>query len=309
MPLPVKPIDIHTHPFTEETVYGHGPSFTEGHDFFGSVPESPSHAWAAHRQLKSMETMTRDLRAAGVEKAVVVNMVASHTWGRSLPNDFIAKYCREFPDLLVGFGGVDPHMDTRAAVQEVERCKQELGLSGLKFHPAYQAFYPNDRERAYPIYEKCVELDMPILVHTGTTRMTRCTIRPCKPEYVDEVATDFPTLTIIMTHFNWPWVEEGLAVVWRHEHVYLDLSGWLPRYVYATSPVVFQYWNTFLQDKMVFGSDYPALHPKAWIEDFEPFLENGFEWGGRKRRFSREVVEKFFRKNAIRALKLNGLES
>lgn len=104
---------------------------------------------------------------------------------------------------------------------------------------------------AYHIYEKCVELDMRILVHTGTTRMTRCTIRTCKPEFLDEVATDFPSLRIIMTHFNRPWVDEGLAVVWRHENVYLDMSGWMPRCIDASSPIVFQYMNTFLQDKMV----------------------------------------------------------
>ena len=304
----VKPIDIHTHPFTEETVFGHGPSYHEAHAWFGAHPDSPSHDWAAHRKVKSIETMAQQLKDAGMDRAVIVNMVSCHFWAGSLPNDFIAKYCRQFPDLFIGFGGVDPHIDKRAALREVERCKKELGLVGLKFHPAYQNFYPNDRERAYPIWEKCVEMDMPVLVHTGTTRMTRSTIRTCKPEYLDEVATDFPELRIIMTHFNWPWVEEGLAVVWRHENLYLDMSGWMPRYIYASNPIVFQYMNTFLQDKMVFGSDYPALNPRIWLDDFQTFVDNGFEWGGKRRTFKPGVLDKFLRKNAIRALKLKGLE-
>ena len=299
-------IDIHTHPFTEETLLGQGPSYTEAHDFFSRSESSPHHeSWFKRRQPKSIDESCAELQEGGhVELAVVVNMNACMTWARSLPNDYIAKYCERHPDFYLGFGSVDPNLSRRAALREVERCAKELKLIGLKFHPAYQDFFPNDHEKAYPIYEKCLEYDLAVLFHTGTTRMTRCSIRSCKPEYLDEVATDFPELRIIMSHFAWPWTEEGLAVVWRHENIYLDLSGWLPRYVYATQPIVFQYMNTILQDRIVFGSDYPAISPKVWLEDFRPFVEQGFEWGGKRRYFDPQVIQKFLRDNAIRALKL-----
>jgi hypothetical protein len=241
-----------------------------------------------------------------IDLAVVVNMNACTTWASCLPNEFIGNYAREH-DVYIGYGGIDPNMDTKAALRELDTCVRDYGIVGLKFHPAYQNFFPNDRQRAYPIYERCVEHDIPVLFHTGTTRMTRCTIRTCKPEFLDEVATDFPELRIIMTHFGWPWTEEALAVVWRNENVWLDLSGWLARYVYSTQPIVFHYLNTVAPDKFVFGSDYPAISPKVWLDDFAQLVEAGYEWGGKKRDFKQESVAKFLRHNAVKALNLEKL--
>ena len=121
-------IDIHTHPFTEETVLGQGPSYTEAHDFFGRSPESPHHEnWYKGRQAKSIDESYRELKEGDyVELAVVVNMNACHSWGRALPNDYIAKYQHEHPDLYLGYGGVDPNMSRRGALREVERCAKAL---------------------------------------------------------------------------------------------------------------------------------------------------------------------------------------
>jgi predicted TIM-barrel fold metal-dependent hydrolase len=302
LPRDIKPIDIHIHPFTEETCLGHGPSYTEAHyGFFSKQPDAPHHG----RQYLSIAETYETFKRANCERAVLLNMVSYHEWGRALPNDYLAKYCRDYPDMFVGLGGVDPHLGARAAVRETERCKNELGLIGLKFHPAYQDCFPNDQKLMYPILEACEALDLCVLIHTGTTRMTRCKIRSCQPIAIDDIATDFPNLRIIMGHSGWPWASEALAVAWRHEHVYIDLSGWLPRYIYWTDPIIFQYMNTVLQDKFVFGSDYPAIDPKVWIDDFNATIENGFEWGGKRREFRPEVYEKFMRTNAIKALKLD----
>ena len=302
-------IDIHTHPFTEEAVKGQGLSYTEAHDYFARSPSSPHHeTWYKRRETKPIEVTAAELKEDGiVDLAVVVNMNACMTWGSCLPNEFIAKYCRQHPDLYLGYAGIDPNMDRKGALRELDRCVKEYGIVGLKFHPAYQNFFPNDRERAYPLYEKCVEHGLPVLFHTGSTRMTRCTIRTCRPEFLDEVATDFPDLHIIMTHYGWPWTEEALAIIWRHEHVYLDLSGWLPTYIFAHQPVVFQYMNSVVPDKFVYGSDFPAISPKVWINDFAQFVENGLEWGGKKRTFKQENLAKFFRLNAIKAMNLEKL--
>ncbi|MFQ5860468.1 MAG: amidohydrolase family protein, partial [Dehalococcoidia bacterium] len=272
--MDIKPIDIHIHPFTEATRAGHGPSYTEAHDqFFGRSPEAPHHG----KTSIPIEETYQTFQEAGIERAVLVNMVSPTRWGTIFPNDELASYCARYPDLFIGFAGVDPYQG-ELAVREGERAVKELGCRGLKFHPAYQDFNPADLSLMGPIYQKCVELDIAILVHTGTTRMTRCNIEYCRPLCLDNVATAFPQLRIIMTHFGWPWTEEALAVVWRHENVYLDLSGWLPRYVYATQPIVFQYMNTVLQDKFVFGSDYPAINPAVWIKDFDAIVESGYTW-------------------------------
>lgn len=300
----VAAIDVHTHPFTDEAIFSFGPPYMEAAEFFGRSPDSPGRDWVEKRQGRSIEQTYQDMKAAGLERAVLLNMVAYHEWGRALPNDFIARYCQRFPDMFLGMGSVDPHMDTKGAVREIERCARELGLIGIKFHPGYQDFYPNDVGLMYPLYEKCVELDMAVVFHTGTTRMTRCKIGTCKPEYIDAVAIDFPELRIIMTHFGWPWTDEALAVAWRNENVYLDLSGWLPRYIYAASPLTFQYMNTVLQDKILFGSDYPPVSPKVWLDDFNTFRSTGFEFAGKRHELREQVCDKVLRLNAIRALKL-----
>lgn len=299
--MDAKPIDIHIHPFTEQTCAGHGPSFTEAHHgFFGSSPEAPHHG----KKSLSMDETYQHLKDAGMDKAVIVNMVSYNQWGRALPNDHLAEFVNRYPDMFIPFAGVDPHMPSKRVLMEIERCARDLGCRGLKFHPAYQEFFPHDQALMWPIYEKCVELDMGILVHTGTTRMTRCTIKGCMPVWLDDVATAFPSLRIIMTHFGWPWTEEALAVCWRHENVYLDLSGWLPNYIYATQPIVFQYMNTVLQDKIVFGSDYPAINPRFWLDQFDEVVKDGFEWGGRRHALKPGVYEKFVRGNALKALNL-----
>ena len=285
---------------------GQGVSFAEAHRFFGSRPEAPHHeTWFKNGQTMAIEESARQIRIGDyVQIAVVLNMNACCTWGTSLPNDYISQYCGKFPDLYIGYAGIDPNMPVENSLRELDRCVNSLGIAGLKFHPAYQNFWPNDRAQLYPIYERCVEYDLPILFHTGSTRMTHCNIRSCKPEYIDEVATDFPGLRIIMSHFGWPWTQEALAVMWRHEHVYCDLSGWLPKHVYDTEPIVFQYMNSVLSDKFVYGSDYPAISPKVWIDQFAEYIEKGFEWGGAHKNFSQDVLEKFFRANAIEAMNL-----
>lgn len=299
--MAIKPIDVHIHPFTEETCLGHGPSFTEAHHgYFGRSPEAPHHG----KQYLTIDETYHHLKECGVDKAVIVNMVSFNQWGRALPNDYLAKYVEKYPDMFIPFAGIDPHMGSREALREIERTVKELGCKGLKFHPAYQEFSPDDQALMWPIYQKCLELDIAILVHTGTTRMTRCNINGCKPLCLDAVATAFPDLRIIMTHFGWPWTEEALAVCWRHDNVYLDLSGWLPRYVHATQPIVFQYMNTVLQDKIVFGSDYPAISPGVWLDDFRRVVEKGYLWDGERHQLSPGVYEKFVRGNALRALKL-----
>ena len=187
-------------------------------------------------------------------------------------NDYVAAAVRQFPEQFIGFASVDPWKQ-KLAVQELERSVHDLGLRGLKLHPTVQAFFPNDRV-FYPLWEKCAELQIPVMFHSGQTgvgagmpggngfKLKYSQPIPC----IDDIAADFPELTIIMAHPAVPWQEEQLSVAVHKGNVYMDLSGWSPKYF---RPSLVQYLSTLLKNKVMFGSDFPALTPARWLEAFD----------------------------------------
>jgi uncharacterized protein len=187
-------------------------------------------------------------------------------------NDEIAAVASEFPDVFTGIASVDPWKG-EAAVQEVRRCVTELGLKGVKFQPISQKFYMSD-QRFYPLWGAISELGVPIIVHTGTTAIGRGTPggggllldhgRPMP--HLDRVAADFPDLRIVAAHPGWPWHEELLAVVQHKENVYMDLSGWAPKYF---PEITVKYMKSLIPEKVLFGSDFPLLTPDRWLKDFD----------------------------------------
>lgn len=207
----------------------------------------------------------------GLEMMAVIFDVDSETrTGIKISNADTAAWAKKYPDTLIGFGSVDPWKG-RVAVDEVRRCA-ESGLRGMKFQQATQAFCPTD-PRFFPIYEACLALDLPVLFHTGTTAIGAgepggrgLHLEYCRPiPYIDDLAARYPELRIIMAHPAWPWHDEQLAVVRHKANVYMDLSGWAPKYFPAS---VVQYANTLIQDKVFFGSDFPVLSPKRWLQEF-----------------------------------------
>ena len=187
------------------------------------------------------------------------------------PNDWIAELTRRHPEQFIGFGTVNPHRGA-AAVREARRCVEELGLRGFKFHPITQRFEANDPQ-FYELWGTIAELGVPALFHTGQTGVgaglpgqggTKNKYGRPYP-YFDDLAADFPNLTVIMAHPSFPWVEEQLSVANVKRNVYIDLSGWSPKYF---SPLLVQYCNSLLQDKTLYGSDYPVITPDRWLRDF-----------------------------------------
>ena len=187
-------------------------------------------------------------------------------------NDYVASIVNQYPQQFMGFASVDPWKETDA-VLELERSVRQLGLKGLKLHPVHQSFFPNDTQ-FYPLYEKASELEVPVLFHSGFAgagaglpggaglKLKYSAPIPC----IDDVAADFPRLTIIMAHPGWPWIDEQIAVALHKANVFLDLSGWMPRYIPET---LIREVNTRLQDKVFFGSDYPYIQPDRWLKDSE----------------------------------------
>ena len=142
-------------------------------------------------------------------------------------NDYVAEVMNTYPDVFIGWASVDPWKG-KAGVRELERCVTELGLGGLKLHPITQAFFPNNR-RFYPLYEKAQQLQIPVIFHTGHTGIgagtpggTGLKLKYSRPiPYIDDVAADFPDLTIIGAHPSWPWQEEMLSVALHKANVYI----------------------------------------------------------------------------------------
>src|SRR6266851_5256958 len=178
---------------------------------------------------RSLEDLARDYMELDV-LAVLLAWDAETATGRPrVPNELVAQACRDHPEAFTGFGSVDPLKGDRA-VEELGRIS-ELGLKGVKLHPSLQAFAPDD-EKHWPLYERCEELSLIVLFHTGTSG-----IGAGQPGgqgiRLDSVAASFPNLNVIAAHFGYPWHTELLAMALHKTNIYIDISGWAPRYIPA----------------------------------------------------------------------------
>jgi predicted TIM-barrel fold metal-dependent hydrolase len=189
---------------------------------------------------------------------------------RRYRNEEVAELAAEHQDVLIPFASIDPAKG-RLGAREARRLVAEFGIRGFKFHPTMQGFYPNDRS-AYVLYEAIAEAGVPALFHTGQTGVgagmpggNGMRLKYSNPLYLDDVAADFPDLPIILAHPSFPWQEEALSVATHKPNVYIDLSGWSPRYF---PKILVQYANSILRKKMLFGSDWPMITPERWLADF-----------------------------------------
>ena len=187
-----------------------------------------------------------------------------------LSSEEIADQAAEHADVLIPFGSVDPHAGKRA-VTRARRLVTDHGVRGFKFHPSLQAFEPNDT-RFYPLYEALQELGVPALFHTGQTGIGAglpggrgIKLRYSAPMLLDDVAADFPDLTIVMAHPAVPWVDAQIAIVAHKANVYLDLSGYSPKYF---PPQLVRALGRQLRTKALFGTDYPYVQLDRWKNDF-----------------------------------------
>jgi predicted TIM-barrel fold metal-dependent hydrolase len=188
-----------------------------------------------------------------------------------ISNEEVAEEAAQHPDALIPFASVDP-LRGKMGAREVRRLIKEYGVRGFKFHPSAQEFYPNDR-MAYAVYEAIAEAGLPAIFHSGQTGAganmragAGVRLKYSDPMFLDDVAVDFPDMPIVIAHPSFPWQENALAVATHKPQVYIDLSGWSPKYF---PPLLIQYINGPLKHKMLFGSDFPVLTPDRWISDFE----------------------------------------
>ena len=272
--------DFHVHPWTRAFMRKNGPIVKACNFFKLDMATLPA----------STDQLLSEMDAVGVEKSVILGQDTHATPNPSfknytMKNDDLAAIAKRAEDRLVAFAGVDPNAG-RDAVKELKRASLELGMRGLKVHSSANSVYPNDRKKMFPIYEFCQERSLPILFHTGTTGLGDCEIKFSKPEFLDEVCQSFPDLRVVMAHFGWPWYDVTVAVALRNPNVFIDVSGWKPKYI---PQGLLPYMNGILQDRFLFGTDYPMLRHAAWMDDFESSLKPKLRPG---------VSEKLLRLNA-----------
>src|SRR5919197_3137968 len=218
---------------------------------------------------KTMDQVAEDYRSRDV-LGVILDWDDGSVTGRSwLGNEWLASLSERYPGVLMGFGSVDPH---KPKARDEMRRAADLGLRGLKFHPTMQQFHPDD-ERFYPLWEEAQELGLVCLFHTGTCGIAAGTpgaggtkIRYSHPGFLDSLAADFPGVTWIAAHFGWPWFLECLAIALHASNVWIELSGWAPRYL---PPEVVREIGKRLNAQTVFGSDYPFIPLDRWFSEFD----------------------------------------
>src|SRR5215468_599358 len=224
--------------------------------------------------MKSPTHLLRRLDADGIDRAVLVNYPSPDLMGfNHSVNDYVAQYCAAAPDRLVPMGGVHPRFAEDAAA-EVRRAA-DAGVCALKIHPCHMAVLPNaylhglDALRA--IYEEAQRLRLPVMIHTGTSIFPGARSRNGEPMAVDDVAVDFPGLTIIIAHGGRPlWMEQAFFLVRRFPRVYMDVSSIPPKAILRYFPRLAE-----VADKVLYGSDWPAPGVRSMKKNLEDFRALG----------------------------------
>jgi predicted TIM-barrel fold metal-dependent hydrolase len=256
----VKAIDIHTH--VEVDCHGHNAYDDE------LVDATRSYFKMGDTAVASVDELADHYRQRNA--AAVVFTIDAQTATGHAPNSIedLISGCTRNNDVLIPFGSIDP-LSERAVARVGEQVA--LGVKGFKFHPSVQAFEPNDH-RHYPIYAAIADAGVPALFHTGQTGLGSglpgghgIKMRYSDPVLLDDVAADFPNLTIVMAHPAVPWVDAQIAIATHKANVYLDLSGYSPKYF---PPQLVRALGRQLRTKALFGTDYPYVQLDRWERDF-----------------------------------------
>ena len=257
----VDAIDVHVH--VEQD--GHGCLSLDQE----LMDASATYFKAGHDRTPTVASIAEHYRARRTAAVIFTVDAATATGHPALSSEEIVDAAAEHADILIPFGSVDPHGANAAARI---RSLVERGARGFKFHPSLQGFEPNDRAY-YPLYEAITEAGVPALFHTGQTGIGAglpggrgIKLRYSDPMLLDDVAADFPQLTVILAHPSVPWQDAAISMATHKANVHIDLSGWSPKYF---PPQLVRAANGLLRRKVLFGSDYPVITPDRWRADFD----------------------------------------
>jgi predicted TIM-barrel fold metal-dependent hydrolase len=255
-------IDVHVH----IEIDGHGHLSLDDE----LIEASARYFRADHDRTPTLEQIADRYRSLNMAAVVFTVDAATATGHPAISSEEIAAKAAAHSDVLIPFGSVDPRRAD--AVERARSLVADHGVKGFKFHPSLQAFAPNDIA-FYPLWEAIESLGVPALFHTGQTGIGAglpggrgIKLRLSDPMLVDDVAADFPGLTVILAHPSVPWAASSISIATHKANAYIDLSGWSPKYFPAD---LVRAANSYLQDKVLFGTDYPLLTPERWLKDFD----------------------------------------
>jgi predicted TIM-barrel fold metal-dependent hydrolase len=278
-------IDTHAHQPTRE--------FLE--DAGGQMMEDAASKFGTEMETWGYEEMVEEYHDAGVSKAILLGWDAeTNTGNPPVPNDYVAEVRDEHDDFFVGFASVDPLKDD--CVEEAIRAVEDLDLSGFKFQQIAQGFDPSDPEHE-ELWNTIEDLGVPCVFHGGNSTLGAGSpggrglkIKHGNPMLLDDVAAEHPELQMLIAHPAFPWEQEQLAICQQKGNVYMDLSGWIPKYI---DEQVLHYAGTILQDKVMFGTDYPMIRPGEWLDSLAEHTD-----------YSEDVYRKLLWENAEEFLDL-----
>jgi predicted TIM-barrel fold metal-dependent hydrolase len=244
-------IDFHTHPVMIKELVRDDPA----------LQRAVREVFQLYFPAQPLEVFLAEMDEAGVERAVLLPVDCRTAHGCCIvSNEQVAELAGKNAR-FVGFASVDPSV--KDAPRQLEKAVRGLGLKGLKLDPALQRFHLDDRKLAWPLYQVCTELNVPVLVHCGMSWSLAGQAKYARPLVLEEVAQEFPRLRIVIAHFGWPWVEEALLVALKYRNVYLDTS-----IVYSGTPadalrhvlaerIGLDVLERSLPRQVLFGSNYP----------------------------------------------------
>jgi predicted TIM-barrel fold metal-dependent hydrolase len=213
------------------------------------------------RLLPQADTANHLLACEPADRTFVLGFKSNHL-GAAIPNDYIADYCRDHADKMVGFAGIDPTDDD--AVAQVNHVTRDLGLRGITICPAAQDFHPSDT-RAMAVLERAAALQIPVIFYPGTHLSPKTKMEYARPHLLDVVARSFPHLKLVISHLGYPWVDEAIVLLGKHQNVYADIAALLRRPWVAYDALVRAH-QFHVIDKLLFGSDFPFTTAGECIE-------------------------------------------
>ncbi len=242
-------------------------------------------------KIQTLDDLVAEMDSNGVDHAV---MHAEHEVGdvADALNRTVADCVEKHPDRFTGIGTISlENFTIPRALKQIEDCKA-MGLVGLSIEPAFFGLHLNDKQ-LYPVYAKALELNLLVALHTGINYTTNQPMGGENPMLLDEIACDFPGLTLVASHAGWPWIAEMVAVARKHPQVYMEFGGLAPKYLGVKGSgweMMYRFMNSVLKDQILYGTDWPTMDHQRTLS----------EWRGLG--LKEEVLEAAFSNNAKRLL-------
>ena len=254
-------IDIVVNLFTPDEV---GAGQTGFDASFTSQVRMPEHMTTG----VTIDDYLRKMDRAGIERSLLIAVRAGDLRMQGsfeIPYEKVAQWCRQHPDRFSGLAGVDPTRGMQG-LRDLTHAVQELGFVGAHLYPHWFRLAP-DAAQYYPYYAKCCELAVPIMMQVGQNLIYQKEVRlpsVARPILLDQIAIDFPELTLLGIHIGVPWTDEMIAMAWKHENVYIGIDAYAPKYL---SPALKHYMNSYGAHKVMFGTDWPVIDPERAVAE------------------------------------------